>query len=204
MAENGIAVEDDLSLIRRICAGERQLFHELVRRYERALYRTALAITHNPADAEDVVQETLLRAYEHLEQFRGEARFGTWLTQIGLNTARMKLRKMRVSQWESLDEPIETDDGLVSRDLAEWRENPEEQLGRKEVERILQQALRGLPRGYREVIVLRDMQMLSTQETAEVLGLSVANVKTRLLRARLQLRERLSSYLRKEPGNDQL
>lgn len=199
MAENGMAVEEDLNLVRRICAGERHLFHQLVSRYERFLYRAALAITHNPADAEDVVQETLLRAYEHLEQYRGEARFASWLTQIALNTARMKLRKSHASQWESLDEPVETEDGVVSRDVVEWRENPEEQLSRQEMEEVLHQALQGLPRGYREVIVLRDMQLLSTQETAEVLGLSVANVKTRLSRARLQLRERLSRTFQKGP-----
>jgi RNA polymerase sigma-70 factor (ECF subfamily) len=170
-----------------------------VSRYERFLYRTALAMTHNPADAEDVVQETLLRAFEHLEQFRGEARFATWLTQIALNTARMKLRKDHAQLWESLDEPVETKDGPVVRDVAEWRENPEEQLGREEMEQVLHQALQGLPRGYREVIVLRDMQRLSTQETADVLGLSVANVKTRLLRARLQLRERISRTFLKGP-----
>lgn len=199
MAENGMAVEEDLSLVRRICAGERHLFHQLVRRYERFLYRAALAITHNPADAEDVVQETLLRAYEHLEQYRGEARFASWLTQIALNTARMKLRKEHASQWESLDEPVETEDGVVPREVAEWRENPEEQLSRQEREEVLHQALQGLPRGYREVIVLRDMQLLSTQETAEALGLSLANVKTRLSRARLQLRERLNRTFQKGP-----
>ncbi len=199
MAENGMAVEEDLSLVRRICAGERQLFHQLVRRYERFLYRAALAITHNPADAEDVVQETLLRAYEHLEQYRGEARFASWLTQIALNTARMKLRKEHASQWESLDEPVETEDGVVPREVVEWRENPEEQLSRQEREEVLRQALQGLPRGYREVIVLRDMQLLSTQETAEALGLSLANVKTRLSRARLQLRERLNRTFQKGP-----
>lgn len=199
MAENGMVVDEDLSLVRRICAGERQLFHQLVSRYERFLYRTALAITRNPADAEEVVQEAFLRAYEHLEQFRGEARFSTWLIQIALNTAHMKLRKDHASLWESLDEPVETEDGPVAREVVEWRENPEEQLGREEMEQVLHQALQGLPPGYREVIILRDMQQLSTQETAEVLGLSLANVKTRLLRARLQLRDRLSRSMRKGP-----
>ena len=200
MVDNGTVVDDDLTLVQRICAGERHLFHDLVQRYERSLYRTALAVTRNAADAEDVVQEALLRAYEHLEQFRGEARFPTWLTQITLNTARMRLRKEHLSLWESLDEPIATDDGWVQRDVVEWRENPEELYSRGETEQILHQALRGLPRAYREVLVLRDIQLLSTQETADVLGISLANVKTRLLRARLQLRDRLSASFGRNQG----
>jgi len=195
MAEPVVAVDEDLGLVRRACAGEREAFYSLVSRYERPLYRSALAVTRNPADAEDVVQETFLRAYEHLNQFRGEAKFQTWLTQIALNTARMKLRKHHAGLWESLDQPRTTEEGSLPRDVTEWRENPEQRLGREEMENLLHQALKGLPPGYREVITLRDIQLLSTQETAEILGMSVANVKTRLLRARLQLRERLALQL---------
>lgn len=195
MAEPVAVMDDDLGLVRRACAGERDAFYALVSRYERPLYRSALAITRNPADAEDVVQETFLRAYEHLAQFRGEAKFQTWLTQIALNTARMKLRKNHGGLWESLDQPRETDEGFMPRDVAEWREDPEQRVGREEMEKLLHQAMNGLPPGYREVVALRDIQLLSTQETADVLGLSVANVKTRLLRARLQLRERLAGHL---------
>lgn len=195
MAEPVAVVDEDQGLVRRACAGERDAFYALVSRYERPLYRSALAITRNPADAEEVVQETFLRAYEHLAQFRGEAKFQTWLTQIALNTARMKLRKNHGGLWESLDEPRETEEGLLPRDVVEWRENPEQRLGREEMESLLHHALNGLPPGYREVVALRDIQMLSTQETADILGMSVANVKTRLLRARLQLRERLAGPL---------
>jgi len=195
MAESAAVVDDDQELLQRVRAGEREAFYTLVSRYERPLYRSALAITRNPTDAEDVVQETFLRAYEHLAQFRGEAKFQTWLTQIALNTARMKLRKNHGALWESLDQPRATEEGLLPRDVREWRENPEQQLGREEIEALLHQALKGLPAGYREVLALRDIQLLSTQETADILGLSVANVKTRLLRARLQLRERLAAHL---------
>jgi RNA polymerase sigma-70 factor (ECF subfamily) len=195
MAESAAVVDDDQELLQRVRAGEREAFYTLVSRYERPLYRSALAITRNPTDAEDVVQETFLRAYEHLAQFRGEAKFQTWLTQIALNTARMKLRKNHGALWESLDQPRATEEGVLPRDVREWRENPEQQLGREEIEALLHQALKGLPAGYREVVALRDIQLLSTQETAEILGLSVANVKTRLLRARLQLRERLAAHL---------
>jgi|SRR6185312_7458000 len=195
MAEPVAAVDEVGGLVRRACAGDREAFHALVSRFERGLYRAALVITRNPADAEEVVQETFMRAFEHLATFRGDAKFQTWLTQIALNTARMKLRKNHGSLWESLDEPHETEEGFVPRDVAEWRENPEERMGRKEKEQMLHNALNGLPPGYREVVALRDIQMLSTQETAEMLGMSVANVKTRLLRARLQLRERLAAQL---------
>lgn len=195
MAESAAVVDDDQELLQRVRAGEREAFYTLVSRYERPLYRSALAITRNPTDAEDVVQETFLRAYEHLAQFRGEAKFQTWLTQIALNTARMKLRKNHGALWESLDQPRATEEGVLPRDVREWRENPEQQLGREEIEALLHQALKGLPAGYREVLALRDIQLLSTLETAEILGLSVANVKTRLLRARLQLRERLAAHL---------
>lgn len=196
MAEPVAAADQDWELVRQSCAGNREAFDTLVLRYEQRLYRTALGITGNTADAEEVVQETFLRAFEHLDQFRGDAKFQTWLTQIVLNTARMKLRKNHANLWESLDEPQITDEGVLPRDVAEWRENPEQKLGRKELEELLHQALRGLPPGYREVVVLRDVQLLSTHETAELLGLSIANVKTRLLRARLQLRERLAISLR--------
>ncbi|MGH9476019.1 MAG: sigma-70 family RNA polymerase sigma factor [Terriglobales bacterium] len=196
MTEPVAATDQDWALVRQSCAGDRQAFTVLVARYERRLYRSALAITGNPADAEEVVQESFLRAYEHLGQFRGDAKFQTWMTQIVLNTARMKLRKNHASLWESLDEPMITNEGILSRDVAEWREDPEQQLGREEMEKFLQQALQGLPPSYRDVVVLRDVQLLSTQETAELLGLSIANVKTRLLRARLQLRERLAGVLR--------
>ena len=195
MAEPAALVDDEPTLVQRARAGDHEAFYALVSRFERPLYRAAVAITRNAADAEDVVQETFLRAFEHLGQFRGESKFQTWLTQIALNTARMKLRKDHGGLWESLDRPRDTEDGTMPQDVSEWRENPEQQLGREEIERLLHQALNGLPAGYREVLALRDFQMLSTQETAKALGLSVANVKTRLLRARLQLRERLAVHL---------
>lgn len=186
--------DDELALVTRARAGEREAFYTLVARYERSLYRAAMAITQNSADAEEVVQESFLRAFEHLGQFRAEARFHTWLTQIALNTARMKRRKAHAGLWESLDEVRETEDGPQSREVPEWRENPEQELSRVEIERLLHDALRGMPPGYREVLLLRDIQLRSTQETAEILGLSIPNVKTRLLRARLLLRERLSEH----------
>lgn len=189
-------LDQDWTLVQAIRAGARERFHELVQRHERAIYRAALAILRNHEDAEDVCQETFLRALAHLDQFRGEARFSTWLTQICVNTARMRIRKNHAELWESLDEPVPTEDGSVSLEAAEWREDPEQQYSREERERILMEALGRLHPSYREVVVLRDVRQLSTEETAQALGLSVANVKTRLLRARLQLRDRLAPYFR--------
>lgn len=191
------APEDgDASLVAAIRGGERARFHELVARHQAAVYRTALAILRSPEDAEDVTQETFLRALEHLDQFRGEARFSTWLTQICVNTARMALRKRHPELWSSLDAPVETADGFMPREVAGWHEDPEHEYSRHEQQEMLLHALAGLHPSYREVVVLRDIRQLSTEETANALGLTVANVKTRLLRARLQLRERLVARLR--------
>lgn len=198
MAAAGVQADQDWTLVQAVRAGQPALFHDLVRRHERAIYRIALAIMHNAEDAEDVTQETFLRAFEHLGQFRGEARFSTWLTKICVNTARMKMRKNHAELWDSLDEPVATEEGTVAMDVREWRENPEQEYGRLERENLLMQALSGLHPGYREVVVLRDVRQLSTEETAQVLGLSIANVKTRLLRARLQLRQRLAPYFVKD------
>ncbi len=183
--------DPDLELFRRVQAGDGDAFRELVRRHEHAIYRTSLAITRNEADAEDVTQETFLRAFAHRDQFRGEARFATWLTQIAINSARMRLRKRHGDLWESLDQATEDSDH-APREIAEWREDPEIQYGKEELRARVEQALGGLPPAYRAVLVLRDLRDCSTQETAEILGLSLANVKTRLLRARLMLRERLA------------
>lgn len=193
---------EDWELVQAARGGDAGAFHALMRRHEAAIYRTALAILRLPADAEDVCQETFLRAFEHLESFRGEARFATWLTQICVNTARMKLRKNHADLWRSLDEPLATEEGEVALDPAEWRENPEQQYNREERERLLLHALGGLHPSYREVVVLRDLRQFSTEETARTLGLTEANVKTRLLRARLQLRQRLTPHFKRRAEAD--
>lgn len=189
---------DEALLLERARAGDGESFQELAQRHERSIYAAALALTRNSAEAEDVTQETFLRAYEHLDQFRGEARFRTWLTQIAVNAARMRQRHEHASLWESLDEPVRTEEGALPREFADGRETPEQALVRREIRQQVRQAVRRLPSAYREVLVLRDLQLLSTEETAAALGISLANVKTRLLRARLMLRERLSPIWGKE------
>jgi len=179
-------------LIARVQRGEHELFYELVRPYERRVYAAALAILRNESDAEDVAQEAMLKALANLRQFRAEARFSTWLIQITVNEALMRRRRERTAMTEAIDAGRDDEGEYTPRDFADWREIPSEALERKEVRQKLAQALASLDRKYREVFVLRDMEQLNIQETAEALGISVASVKTRLLRARLMLRDLLA------------
>jgi RNA polymerase sigma-70 factor (ECF subfamily) len=179
-------------LIAEVQRGKTELFYELVRPYERRVYAAALAILRNDADAEDVVQEAMLKALANIRQFRAEARFSTWLIQITVNEALMRRRRERKGMVESIDDRRDEEAEYVPRDFADWREIPSETLERKEVRQKLGEALAALDRKYREVFVLRDVEHLNIQETAEALGISVASVKTRLLRARLMLRDLLA------------
>lgn len=182
-------------LVRRVQAGEKNVFYELVKPYERRAYATAFAILRNEADAEDAAQEAILKALTHIQQFRSEARFSTWLTQITVNEALMRRRKQHTEIMEPIGEREEEDGTYTPRDFADWREIPSESLERKEIRERLASAVAALTEKYREVFVLRDIQHLSIEETAEALGISQASVKTRLLRARLMLRDVLTPGL---------
>ncbi len=186
----------DLALVERVRAGDLAAYDTLVRKYERQVFRIAQHITQNREDAEDVMQDAFLKAYEKLDQFQGNAKFYTWLVRIAVNESLMRLRKRRTSKTVSMDEDLQTEEGSVPRDFADWAPNPEQNYDNSELSDILRRTINGLPRGFRVVFVLRDVENLSTEETAEALGLSVPAVKSRLLRARLQLRERLSRYFR--------
>jgi RNA polymerase sigma-70 factor (ECF subfamily) len=178
-----------------------EAFYQLVRPCERSIFLAALAILGNHADAEDVAQEAVLKAFKHISSFRGESKFSTWLIQITINEARMKLRKDRPSLYHSLDESTSTDEPeYFPRELADWREIPSAALENRELRETLTHALISLSPMYRSVFVLRDVQGLSIAETAGLLGISEACVKTRLCRARLQMREALAPGLR--PGWD--
>jgi len=193
VARTGISAEEEKLLVQRIQSGETELFYQLIRPYERRAYVIALTILKNNADAEDVVQEALLKAFTHLAQFRGESRFSTWLTQIAINEARMKLRKNHGEMIGPIEDH-ENDDGTYTpRSFTDWREIPSEALERKEVREKLITALGSLAQKYREVFVLRDVQHVSIEETAVALGIKTGVVKTRLLRARLMLRDLLSA-----------
>ena len=180
-------------LVSQVQRGQHELFYELVRPYERRVYAAALAILRNQADAEDVAQEAMLKALANIRQFRAEARFSTWLIQITVNEARMRRRRERKVVIEGIDDRRDEEADYTPRDFADWREIPSEALERKEIRQRLAEALGTLDRKYREVFVLRDMEHLNIRETAEALGISVASVKTRLLRARLMLRDLLAA-----------
>jgi RNA polymerase sigma-70 factor (ECF subfamily) len=188
----------DNDLIARVQAGQAELFYELVKPYERRVYAAALAILRNEADAEDAAQEAMLKAFAHIQQFRAEARFSTWLIQITVNEALMRRRRERTVIMEAIDNRRDAgtsgeDSEYAPRDFADWREIPSEALERKEVRQRLAEALGSLDPKYREVFMMRDMEHLNIQETAEALGITVASVKTRLLRARLMLRDLLAA-----------
>ncbi len=176
-------------------------FSELVTHYERRIFRMAKQITQNDDDAEDVLQETFLKAYTHLDNFQGNSKFYTWLVRIAVNEALMKLRKRRSDRTVPLDEPINTGEDEVAREIAVWDENPEESYSREELGSILNEAIQSLKAAYRTVFILRDIEELSIEETAEALNLSISAVKSRLLRARLQLREKLTRQFKKK-GDD--
>jgi RNA polymerase sigma-70 factor (ECF subfamily) len=181
-------------LIGRVQAGDAEAFYQLVRPYERAVFLAAVAIVKNDADAEEVAQEAILKAFKALGRFRQEAKFSTWLIQIAINEAKMRLRKDRRHLYESIDQGQQNDDGdYIPKDFADWREIPSQALERRELRDALTKALESLPEKYREILILRDVNHLSITETAQILRLSEANVKTRLSRARLQMRDALAS-----------
>ncbi len=188
---------DDRELAAQAKQGDRSAFTELVNRYARNIFRLARHITKNDQDAEDVLQETFLKAYSRLEQFHGDSKFYTWLVRIGVNESLMKIRRRKDGKFVALDQEIETGEGTLVRELPADVENPEEHYGREEIRQALSRAIDGLADAYKTVFVLRDVDGLSTEETAQALELSVPAVKSRLLRARLQLRDKLKRILGK-------
>src|SRR5919198_3065539 len=195
-------VSDELTLVQAAKGGDVAAFEELVKRYDRNVFRIAQHITQNREDAEDVVQDAFLKAYQNLGQFQGQSKFYTWLVRIAVNEALMKLRRRRPERMVSLDEEVKTDEDSIPREVADWSPNPEQLYTQAELHDILAKTIQGLPPSFRTVFVLRDVEGLSTEEAAEALDLSIPAVKSRLLRARLQLRERLSRYFRKPKAGD--
>lgn len=191
-------VFDESALVTRAKAGDASAFSELVQHYDRRVFRMAKQITQNDDDAEDVLQEAFLKAYTHLDDFQGNSKFYTWIVRIAVNEALMKLRKRRSDRTVPLDEPIDTGEDEVAREIAVWDENPEETYSREELAELLDQAIQSLKPAYRTVFILRDIEELSIEETAEALNLSISAVKSRLLRARLQLRERLTRQFKQK------
>ena len=199
MANANVAMaqtDEDAALVARSRQGDRTAFNELVNRNAQKVFRMARHMTRNDHDAEDVLQEAFLKAFSRLDQFQGDAKFSTWLTRIAVNESLMRLRKRRNNKTVSLDEELEVGDGSLQREVADDAEDPEETYGRMEMREILESAIDSLAEGYRTVFVLRDVEGFSTEETAEMLDLSISAVKSRLLRARLQLRDKLRRRLK--------
>jgi RNA polymerase sigma-70 factor (ECF subfamily) len=193
---------DEAQLVQQAREGDLEAFTQLVNRYDSKILRLAKHITQNQEDAEDVLQEAFLKAFTHLDRFEGGSRFYTWLVRIAVNESLMKLRKRRNGKTVSLDEPVETgDDQSLVREIAVWDDTPEARYSQAEIKTILDQAIETLDPIYRTVFVLRDVEELSTEETAQALEISVPAVKSRLLRARLQLREKLTKSFRRTGDN---
>ncbi len=182
-------------MITRILAGERELFHELIRPYERGLYLAAYSIVQHEADAEDVAQEAVIKAYKGLKHFRGDAKFSTWLMAITLNEARSRYRQTKGDQCDSLDDRDEAQGDYTPSVLADWRYIPSEQLERKELRRALKEAMAQLSPEYREVLMMRDVRGMSITETAAATGANEGLVKVRLFRARLTMQKLLAPQL---------
>ena len=190
---SSIAREDEHLLVAAAKKGDTAAFEELVNRYEDKIFRLTRNITGNQEDAEDAMQDAFLKAYSHLQDFHGDSRFYTWLVRIAANESLMRLRKRRPNQF-SLDEPVEGDTDLMPRELEDWGPSPEQGYAQAELQGILADFIEKLDPEFRIVLILRDLEELSTQETAEALGISLSAVKSRLLRARLKLREKVNRY----------
>jgi len=188
----GLSTQQE-ELIRRIKAGETDLFYQLIEPYQNSVYAAAYSVLGNEADAEDAAQDALVKCLARLEQLRAEAKFSTWIIQLAINEARMRRRKDRKGLYESLDQDREDEQGdYIPKDFADWREIPSEALEQKQLKQALAQALASLKPIYREVFVLRDVQGLNIRETAQMLGINETLVRTRLLRARLMMRDALA------------
>ena len=168
------------------------------------ILRIAQSVTHNREDSQDAVQEAFLKAYQHLGDFRGDSQFSTWLIRITVNQSLMKLRKLRAIREESLDEDSQADGDKLPMEVVDWAPNPEQLYRTSELRQILIKTIEELPPLLRTVFVLQDLEGLSTDQTAEALNLSQSAVKSRLWRARLQLRERLNRYFGKSAESAQV
>ncbi len=189
--------EFEAECIRRILAGEKHLFHDLIRPCERSIYFLLLSLLKNETDAEDAAQETVIKVYQNLDKFRGDAQFRTWVLSIARNEGLGRLRKIGSRREDSLDAEIDEQSGdYAPAILTSWREIPAEALEQKELGSILRKAIEGLPEIYRNVVLLRDIEEMDIRETAAALGISEAAVKVRLHRARALLQRTLAPQLK--------
>ena len=180
--------EQELECIRRCQQGDPQAFEEIVKLYEKRIYNLSFRMMGNHEDANDLAQEAFIRVYHSIEQFRGDARFSTWLYRIATNVCLDELRKRSRRQTESLDEPVPTADGEVLREIPDWANNPEEELDRSEIQNMVQRGIQALPDEQRTALILRDLQGHTYEEIAEILDISLGTVKSRINRGRMALK----------------
>ncbi len=201
MNEKVQPADDDLVLVERVLAGDPRSFQLLVRRHERRVFRVTLAILGNIEDAEEAMQDSFIKAFRHLSQFRRESRFTTWLTRIAVNEALQKRQGRRdlVSLDDSRGVEGQSEERFMPRRFESWRSDPEKLYGKQELRRMIEDAIQSLPTIYREALVLRDVEEMSAQEAAEAIGITVPALKSRLLRARLMMREALAVSLEQAP-----
>ena len=190
-------VDEDLVLLDRILTGDARAFEELVHRHEQRIYRVAMGIIGNHEDAQEAIQQTFLKVYQHLGGFQRSSKFTTWMTRIAINEALQIRRRRRPTV--SLDDPQVSDEGVMPRELRDWHDDPGKIYDKQQIREIVERAIQSLPTIYREAFVLRDVQGLTSEEAAAALGIRVSALKTRLLRARLMMREELALYLQREP-----
>jgi RNA polymerase sigma-70 factor, ECF subfamily len=183
--------DDDLLFVERVLSGDRKAFEPIVRRYERRVFRVTLSVLGNAEDAEEAMQDTFVKAFRHLDQFRRESRFTTWLTRIAINEALQKRKTQK--HLISLDDSENSEQQFLPKRREPWQTDPEQLYGKQEVHRLIESAIQALPAIYREAFVLRDVEQMTAEEAAEILGITVPAMKSRLLRARLMLRETLAA-----------
>ena len=197
------AASDDLDLVHASKNGDVTAFEQLVKRYDRKLFRIAQSVTHNREDSQDAVQEAFLKAYQNLAAFREDSQFSTWLIRITVNQSLMKLRKQRSAREMSLDEDFGDEGDFLPKEVTDWAPNPEQLYWASELRDLLTKSLEELGPISRTVFVLRDIEGLSIDETAIAMNLSNSAVKARLWRARFQLRERLNQHFTKHTESAQ-
>lgn len=195
--EKAALFDEDISLLDRISAGDTHAFEELVHRHAQRVYRVAMGIIGNHEDAEEAMQQTFLRVHQHLAKFQRLSKFTTWMTRIALNEA-LQIRRRR-RPMVSLDDPRVTDEESMPKQLRDWHDDPSKIYDKQQIREIVESAIQSLPSIYREAFVLRDVQGLTSEESAAALGIGLSALKTRLLRARLMMREALAVYLQKTP-----
>lgn len=197
-----VKTDNEADLVAASKTGDFSAFEEIVNRYEQKVFRLGMNITGNREDAEEVMQDTFLKCFEHLGEFRGASRFSTWLTRIAVNEGLMKLRQRRLDKSMPIAETTDEEGEIIPQEITDWRPDPEQILTQTELRIVLEGALRTLPVGRRAVFLLRDVEGFSTEETADMLNLTVTAAKTRLHRARLQLREELSKVLKRQESRE--